>query len=147
MAVAIETDQPWASQGMPRGASWLAFASTMLFVSGGFKLFDALWAFEYGDEVSDGVQTVLFEGDLTSWGWVWLVVGITLIVAAIAVVTGVQWARWFGIVAAGVSAISFFPWIYYKPLWTLLSVMLAVLVIYALAMYGGFAKSNSYRGY
>ena len=58
-----------------------------------------------------------------------------------------QWARWVGIVTAGVSAISFFPWIYYQPLWTILSVVLAVLVIYALAMYGGFAKSGSYRGY
>jgi hypothetical protein len=93
------------------------------------------------------VQTVLFEGDLTSWGWVWLVVGIVLIAAAIALVSGVQWARWVGIVTAGIAAISFLPWIYYQPLWTILSVTLAVLVIYALAVYGGFAQRGSYRGY
>ena len=61
----------------------------MLFVSGGFKIFDALWAFQYDDELSDDVRTVVFEGDLTVWGWVWLVVGITLIATAIAVVSGV----------------------------------------------------------
>jgi hypothetical protein len=40
-------------------------------------------------------------------------------------------------VAASVAAILFLPWIYYKPLWTILSVTLAILVVYALATYGG----------
>ncbi len=120
-----------------RGAGWLAFAGTLLVVSGAFKILDALWAFKYDDEVSGEVQTVVFEGDLTAWGWVWLVVGIVLIAAGIAVVGGAEWARWVGIVAAAVAAIAFLPWIYYQPLWTILSVGLAMLVVYALATYGG----------
>lgn len=121
----------------PRAAGWLSFAAALLVVSGVFKILDALWAFKYDDDVSDEVQTVLFENDLASWGWVWLVVGIILILAGFAVVSGSQWARWVGIVAASLAAISFLPWIYYQPLWTILSVTLAVLVIYALAAYGG----------
>jgi hypothetical protein len=121
----------------PRAAGWLSFAAALLVVSGVFKILDALWAFKYDDDVSDEVQTVLFENDLASWGWVWLGVGIILILAGFAVVSGSQWARWVGIVAASLAAISFLPWIYYKPLWTILSVTLAVLVIYALAAYGG----------
>ena len=121
----------------PRAAGWLAFAGTVLVVSGVFKIFDALWAFKYDDEVSEEVQTVLFENDLQSWGWVWLVVGIVLVLAGIAVVSGAEWARWVGIVTAAVAAIAFLPWIYYQPLWTILSVALAVMVIYALATYGG----------
>jgi hypothetical protein len=121
----------------PRAAGWLSFAAAVLVVSGVFKILDALWAFKYDDEVSEEVQTVLFENDLESWGWVWLVVGIILILAGFAVVSGSRWARWVGIVAASLAAISFLPWIYYKPLWTILSVTLAVLVIYALGAYGG----------
>jgi hypothetical protein len=121
----------------PRAAGWLSFAAAMLVVSGAFKILDALWAFKYDDEVSEEVQTVLFENDLESWGWAWLVVGIVLIAAGVAVVSGAQWARWVGIVAASIAAIVFLPWIYYQPLWTILSVTLAVLVIYALAAYGG----------
>jgi hypothetical protein len=64
-------------------------------------------------------------------------VGIVLIAAGFAVVTGAEWARWFGIAAASIGAITFLPWIYYQPLWTVLSVALAVLVIYALGAYGG----------
>ena len=52
MAVVTETDQTWGVTGTPRGAGWLAFASTMLFISGGMKIFDGLWAFKYDDDVS-----------------------------------------------------------------------------------------------
>jgi hypothetical protein len=132
------SDSGQVDYGVPaRGVGWLAFAGTLLVISGAFKILDALWAFKYDDEVSDEVQTVLFEGDLASWGWVWLAVGIVLILAGIAVVGGSEWARWFGIFVAALAAISFLPWIYYQPLWTILSVSLAMLVIYALATYGG----------
>ena len=128
-------------EGVPTGApprtGWLVFAATVLVVSGIFKIFDALWAFKYDDELSPEVQTFLFEHDLASWGWVWLIVGIVLVAAGIAVVSRVQWARWVGIVAASLAAISFLPWIYYQPLWTILSVSLAVMAVYALATYGG----------
>jgi len=120
-----------------RAVGWLAFAGTLLVVSGVFKILDALWAFKYDDEVPEDVQTVLFENDLASWGWVWLGTGIVLVAAGIAVVSGAQWARWVGIVAASVAAMLFLPWIYYQPLWTILSVGLAILVVYALATYGG----------
>ncbi len=142
-AVAV-SDQ--GNQSTPREIRWLAFAAALLAVSGVFKILDALWAFKYDDEVSQEVQTVLFERDLTSWGWVWLVVGVILIATGFAVVTGAEWARWVGIVAASVATITFLPWIYYQPLWTVLSVTLAVLVIYALAAHGG-SRSPMVRGY
>ena len=126
----------------PRGAGWLAFSATMLVISGVFKIFDALWAFKYDDEVSPEVQTVLFENDLESWGWVWLGVGILLVLAGIAVVSGSEVARWFGIIVAALAAMAYLPWIYYQPLWTILSVTLAVMVIYGLAAYGGRRSSG-----
>jgi hypothetical protein len=123
----------------PPRTGWLAFAATVLVVSGIFKVFDALWAFKYDDdsEVSQQVQTFLFEHDLTAWGWVWLIVGIVLIVVGLAVVTGSEIARYLGIFAAAFAAVTFLPWIYYKPTWTVLSVALAVMVIYGLAAHGG----------
>jgi len=128
-------------EGVPTGApprtGWLVFAATVLVVSGIFKIFDALWAFKYDDELSPEVQTFLFEHDLASWGWVWLIVGIVLIVVGLAVVTGSEIARYVGIFAAAFAAVTFLPWIYYKPTWTVLSVTLAILVIYGLAAHGG----------
>jgi hypothetical protein len=121
----------------PKGTGWLTFAATLLIVSGIFKVLDALWAFKFDDEESSRVQTIVFEHDLTSWGVVWLVVGILLILAGAAVITGAEWARWVGIITAGLAAIAFLPWVYFEPFWTILSVSLAMLVVYALATYGG----------
>ena len=70
---------------------------------------------------------------------------VVLIATGFAVVTGAEWARWVGIVAASIATITFLPWIYYQPLWTVLSVTLAVLVIYALAAHGG-SRSPMARG-
>jgi hypothetical protein len=120
-----------------RGEGWLVFAAVMLLLSGTFKIFDAIWAFKYDDEVSDQVQTIVFEGDLATYGWVWLVVGIILIGAGIAVIGGAQWGRWIGIVAASIAALAYMPWIYFQPFWAFVSIALAVLVIYGLAVYGG----------
>ena len=130
-----------------KGAGWIAFAATMLVISGGFKIFDAFWAFKYDDDVSEDVQTVVFERDPATWGWVWLIVGIVLIAAGIAVIGGSEWARWVGIIAAGVATLTFLPWIYFQPLWTVLSVALCVMVIYALATYGGSQLRDDYNEY
>ncbi len=119
------------------GTGWLTFASIMLAIGGTFKIFDAIWAFKYDDEVSEPLQTILFERDLAAWGWVWLVVGVILLLASACVATGSQWARWVGMIAAGFSAVVFMPWIYYQPLWTVLSVTLMILTLYALAAHGG----------
>jgi hypothetical protein len=100
------------------GAGWLAFAAALLVISGAFKILDAVYAFKYDDEISENVQTIVFERDPATWGWIWLIVGIVII-------------------AAGIAAIMYLPWIYFQPIWTILSVTLAVLVIYALAAYGG----------
>jgi hypothetical protein len=131
------TEEDWVEPNPSHRTGWLAFAAVVLILSGGFKILDALWAFKYDDDISEGVQTVLFEGDLAAWGWLWLVVGILLIAAGIAIVGGAQWARWVGIAVASLSMLTFFPWIYYQPLWTILSITLAMLVLYALAFYGG----------
>ena len=52
---------------------------------------------------------MLFENDLAAWGWVWLVLGVLLIAAGLAVLRGAQWARWFGIIAASFAASSSSP--------------------------------------
>jgi hypothetical protein len=120
-----------------RGSGWLAFAGSMLILGGGFKILDALWAFKYDDEVTEEVQTVVFENDIQAWGWVWLVVGIVLIITGFAVMMGAEWARWVGIVVGVVAALIFLPWIYFAPFWTMLSVGIAILVVYGLAAHGG----------
>lgn len=137
MAEITEPGGDWNDAGTMQGLGWITFAATLLIVGGAFKIFDAFWAFKYDDDVPEELQTVLFENDLASWGWLWLLLGVLLIAAGLAVMRGAQWARWFGIAAAGFAAIVVFPWIYFQPLWTILSVSIALMAVYALAAYGG----------
>jgi hypothetical protein len=119
------------------GTGWMAFAGAMLVVGGGFKIVDAVYAFKYDDEISEQLQTIIFEGDPAAWGWLWLITGVVLIAAGFSVVAGASWARWVGIIAAIIVALVSYLWIFVEPIWGLVNVALAIMVIYALVNYGG----------
>jgi len=120
-----------------RGEGWLLFSAVVLITGGVMRVIDALWAFDKDDEVGERLQVLLWEDNLAAYGWLWLIVGVLLIVAGFGVMTGSQVARWFGIVMASLAAISAMLWIYAFPIWSLLGVLIAVMVIYALTTYGG----------
>jgi hypothetical protein len=134
-----EIDQKWNDDRRNRqnSATWLAFAGTILFLSGVFKFIDGLWAFRYDDEISENVQTIIFQRDPTAWGWLWVALGVVLMIAGFVVVTGSQWARWFGIVAAGLAAIFNYSWMVVEPWTAFLGSVLLILVIWTLLFHGG----------
>ena len=76
--------------------------------------------------------------DLRTWGWIMLVIGALLIVAAMGVFSGSGFARWFGIFAASLSSDRALRGRCQSyPFWSLIVITLDILVIYALAVYGG----------
>jgi hypothetical protein len=120
-----------------RGAGWLVFASVVLITGGIMRVIDALWAFDKDDEITERLQVILWDDNLAAYGWLWLIVGVLLIAAGFAVLQGSEWARWFGIGMAAIAAVSSFLWIYEFPIWSLVGVIIAFLVMYGLAAYGG----------
>lgn len=123
--------------GWRQGEGWLLFAAIILITAGVMRVLDAFWAFARDDDLSQPMQTLFFDDSLTAYGWLWLTVGVLLIAAGFGVLSGAEWARWFGIGMAAVAAVSAMLWMYDFPIWSLFSGMIAVLVIYALATYGG----------
>jgi hypothetical protein len=119
------------------GEGWLLFASVVLITAGIMRLLDAFWAFDKDDELGENLQVVVWDDNLAAYGWLWLIVGVLLILAGFGVWSGSEWARWFGIGMAAIAAISSFLWIYAFPIWALVGSLIAFLVIYALAAYGG----------
>jgi hypothetical protein len=113
------------------------FAAVMLGVAGMMRIFDAIWAFAYNGPVPENLQDALFGHDLDTYGWIYLGVAALLIMSALGVLRGSQFARWFGIAAGAVAAVSAMWWMPYYPIWSLTYVGLSALVIYALAAYGG----------
>jgi hypothetical protein len=119
-----------------KGEGWLVFAAIALGVAGIMRIFDAIWAFRYHGAVPENLQNALFGTSLKNYGWLWLIVGIILILCAFGVLARSQFSRWIGIFAGAVAAISAIWWMPYYPIWSLTYIALGVLVIYGLAAYG-----------
>lgn len=118
-----------------RGVGWLLFAATMLGLAGIFTVIDGIVALSRSKFfVAD--QTYVFS-DLRTWGWIMLLVGLLLILAAMGVFAGSGFSRWFGIFAAGLGAIGHFSAMNMYPFWSLVVVTCCILTIYGLAAYGG----------
>jgi hypothetical protein len=119
-------------------SGWLIFSAVVLIVAGIMRIFDAIWAFRYDGPVPNALHDAFFGHSLTTYGWVWLIVGIILIVAGFVVLRPtpsltVDIARWIGIVAAAIAAITAITWMPYYPVWAFIYIAIAVVVIYGLA--------------
>ncbi len=116
--------------------AWLAFAAMVLFVAGFMRIFDAIWAFRYHGELPQGLEGAIFGHSLKTYGWIDLVVAAIMFGSAFLVLRRSQIARWVGVVAGAILAISAVWWIPYYPIWSLMYVGLGVLLIYALIAHG-----------
>ena len=116
-----------------KGEGWMIFAAVALGVAGIMRIFDSIWAFRVHNVVlPDGTL-----GDnIRNYAWLWLIVGIILILCALGVMVRSQISRWIGIFAGAVAAISAIWWMPYYPVWSLAYIGVGVFVIYALAAYG-----------
>ena len=97
----------------------MLFAGIVLMVAGVMRLFDAIWAFRYHGVLLSDLEDALFGHSLKTYGWVWLVVAIVLFLAGLGVLVQSQIARWIGVFAGAVAAISAIWWMPYYPIWSL----------------------------
>jgi hypothetical protein len=118
-----------------KGFGWLLFAATMLGLAGVLSVIDGIVALSKSSFYAANAHYVF--SDLRTWGWIAIILGALLIVAAMGVFSGSGFARWFGILMASLSLIGHFAASQAYPFWTLIMITLDILVIYALAVYGG----------
>jgi len=119
------------------GSGWLFFAGTILGIAGVMRIFDGIWALRYDGVVPDELESALLGNSLSTYGWVWIIVGVILIGASFAVLNRSQFARWIGMIAGGVLAITSIWWMPYYPVWSLVYIIIGMFVVYGLAVYGG----------
>jgi hypothetical protein len=117
------------------GVGWVAFAAIMLGLAGIWNTIDGILAIA-SSRVFVGNEVFVFS-DLNTWGWIILILGVLQVIAAMSLLGGSEWARWFGIGAAGLNAIGQLFFIPIHPWWGIAMFAVDVLIIYALAVYGG----------
>jgi hypothetical protein len=119
-----------------RGHGWIVFSAVVLGVAGVMRILDSIWAFRYHGVLPQNLEDAVFGTSLKTYGWLYLFVGIVLILAAFAVMTRSQIARWVGIVAGAVAVITSVGWLPYYPIWALVYIAIGIMVIYGLTAYG-----------
>jgi hypothetical protein len=119
----------------PRAWSgWIGFAGLMLMIIGAIDFFEGLIAVirkEYWAYVpNQGV--IIF--NVTTWGWLMMILGIVLLLVGLGLTGGAGWARWVAIILIAVNLLgqlgAFGSSAY--PVWTLIVVALQIIVLYAL---------------
>jgi hypothetical protein len=137
-----ETSRTTAPAGQPTWLTGFAmFAGVIMIVGGIWGVLAGISAILH-DQVYVTTPQYLYTFDLTSWGWIHLIVGAILAASGVGVLQGATWARVIGIAAAVLSLIANFAFIPYYPIWSILIIAVDVIVIWALATYRPAARTE-----
>jgi hypothetical protein len=124
-----------------QGQGLVTFAGVMLMIAGVLNCLYGIAAIDKANVFVNDARYVF--GDLSTWGWFALALGVLQIFAAFAVWRGTPWARWFGVACASVNAILQTLWIPAYPVLAITLLTMDIVVIYGLLAYGG--RRRAYR--
>jgi hypothetical protein len=110
---------------------WIIFAAVMMMLIGSLNFFYGLAAVLNDDVVVVGGQGAII-ADLTTWGWVTMIVAVILALTGFGLLAGSTAARWAGVFFVSLNAIGQ-VWIFpAAPLWAFIIILLDVIIIYNL---------------
>lgn len=118
---------------------WVYFAGFLMVIMGIFQAIAGLTAL-LNDSFYAVTRGGLLVFDYTTWGWVHLVLGMVVVMAGTAVVSGQTWGRVVGVFLATLSIIANFAFLKAYPVWSSIIIIVDVLIIYALTVHGDEAK-------
>jgi hypothetical protein len=114
---------------------WTTFAAIMLVIVGIFQGIAGLAAL-LEDEVYVLGEEYIFKFDLTTWGWVHLIIAVVLFATGLGLFSGAMWARVIGVMVAGLSMIVNFAYLPWYPIWSIVMITVNIFVIWALTVHG-----------
>ncbi|WP_455755069.1 DUF7144 family membrane protein [Streptomyces massasporeus] len=93
-----------SSERTGAGSGWLVFAAVLMVFGGPTMIFEGIAAIAE-DDVFVTTRNYAYSFDLTSWGWIHLIVGVVITLAGAALFQGATWAR---VVGEGVAGLAMF---------------------------------------
>jgi hypothetical protein len=118
-----------------RGYGWLIFAGSMLMMLGILNVIEGIAAIDNSRFFVGNAHYVF--GDLNTWGWVAVCLGVAQGLTGFGIFVQNQLARWVGVAVAGLNAIAQLLFIPAYPFWSLALFAVDILVVYGLIAYGG----------
>lgn len=117
------------------GQGLVTFAGVMLMIAGVLNTLYGIAAIDKANVFVHNARYVF--GDLRTWGWFVLALGVVQFLAALAIWRGASWGRWFGVASASANAILQVLWLPAYPILALTIIPLDIVAIYGLLAYGG----------
>ena len=128
-------ESPAAAGDEPEGMGWIVFATVMLGLAALWNVFAGIAAIADAHVYVANANYVF--SDLNTWGWIVLILGVLQGIAALALMSGSELARWFAIAVAAINSIGQLMFIPAFPFWGIAMFAVDMLIIYGLAVYGG----------
>jgi hypothetical protein len=114
-------------------SGWIGFAGLMLLIIGAIDFFEGLIAVIRKSYYAFTPQGLIVF-NVTTWGWLMMILGVLLFLVGLGLTAGSGWARWTAIVLIVVNLLGQLGWLANSstPVWTLTVVALQIIVLYAL---------------
>jgi hypothetical protein len=127
------TTAPRVSGGGVLATGLVSFAAVMLIVGGIMDVFRGIMGIAK-DDVFVSTPDYVFQFNLTTWGWIHLILGALAVLIGLGLFQGAPWARVLGVVIAGMMMLAAFASIPYYPVWSIVLIAIYGFVIWALCV-------------
>jgi hypothetical protein len=117
-----------------RGTGWVQFAGVLLLLLGTLNVIDGIAAIGQAHFYVGNAHYIF--GDLKTWGWVALCIGVLELLVGVGVFAKNQLARWSGVAVLSLNAIGQLLMMPAYPFWSLIIFAVDIVAIYGLVAYG-----------
>ncbi|MFJ2771415.1 hypothetical protein [Streptomyces sp. NPDC087300] len=107
------------------------FAGVLMLVNGILGVFEGIAGIAK-DDVYERIGDYVYKFNLTTWGWIHLILGILVAVTGAGILRGASWAKATGVALASLAIVAQFLWLPYTPVWALISIAMGIFVVWAL---------------
>ena len=119
---------------------WVWFAGIVILTVGFFNVISGLVAVFSSDSLVGLTEQGVVVLDVSTWGWIHLVIGVLLVLTGFALLAGQTWARVVAIILVVLNAIAQFTTLQVTPWWSLVTIVLDIFVLWALIVHGNEAE-------
>ncbi|MFE5211111.1 hypothetical protein [Streptomyces sp. NPDC056600] len=124
-------DRPARTAGAGTSDGLWFFAAVMLLLAGVLDLLRGVMGIA-GDDVFVAAPHYVFGFTLTAWGWIHLALGVLGVLVALGLFRRERWGRVAGVAVAVFLVVASFLSLPYSPLWSVVVIVLAAFVVWAL---------------
>jgi hypothetical protein len=119
---------------------WIGFASFMLLLGGAFSIIAGFVALTKETVVYHAASNNTWVLNYDQWGWIHILAGVLLILAAGSLMSGSAFGRIVAVVVAFLSAVANMAFIPVYPFWSIMVITIDLLVIWAVTVHGSELK-------